>query len=93
MVNREMLRLSRGPAIALIALLSLPSVFAKGEPAKARRTAQPRGGWVCNAYGYNRHWITVSGSWKKTKRDAENSAMLDCSKSLFVCEVSECWRD
>jgi hypothetical protein len=77
---------------AMILLLSLVSAHA--EPARDKQTAQLRSGWFCHAYGRDRrHWVTVTGSHKHSKKDAERSVMADCVKGLSMCELSGCWQD
>src|ERR1700704_5911210 len=100
MTSRAKSRVGSSAARAVYGLITIItvalsfSVFAQSEPARERLTAQSRGGWVCNAYGYfNRRWQTVSGPRKRTRKDAEKSAMLDCSEKLTACRLSGCWQD
>jgi hypothetical protein len=91
MANRAIGRLARVPAIALVAVVWPPLLAANAEPARGSLAAPPAVGWVCNAYGYKRRWITVSGVRKRTKNDAEKQVLRECSGTLFACQLSGCW--
>jgi hypothetical protein len=69
--------------------------FANGVEARAdkqpRPGAKPIAGWVCNAYGLNKTWRTLSGSVELTKTAALASALRVCQRSHFACRTSGCW--
>lgn len=89
----------RQRAFQLGIFLMLASVshfqFANGVEARPnkeqRPSARPNAGWVCNAYGLNRAWQTVTGSIKPTKAAALASALKECQSSHFACRPSGCW--
>lgn len=54
-----------------------------------------RGKWACVAYGYDQNNIYrgVPGNFEKTKKRAENSAVVMCIQSGWTaCQVSNCYK-
>ena len=86
-------RAAYGSILILITVVVSSSVFAKSELTREKPTARSQGGWVCDAYGYDREWKTISGARKSAKNDAEKRAMFECSKNLTGCRLSGCWQD
>jgi hypothetical protein len=82
-----------GPMIALLTILLSSPVLGAREPPIVRLARQSKGGWVCNAYGYERQWKTVAGIHKNARKEAKKSALLECSKLLTTCRLSGCWQD
>lgn len=77
--------------VALAVVLSLSTVRAEASNFQ-RMFENPKGGWICNAYGRRQgHWVTVTGCQRSTKEEAKGDAVIDCSAEAFACQPSGCW--
>lgn len=76
---------------AVFMVLASPTTIAHTAAEKRGNVGATGGGWSCNAYGYDRHWKTVTGSRKASKIEAQSSAMLDCRRALTACRLTGCW--